>query len=109
MTPQNGATQIPAILKGDKSVPADSELGSKDYSEAPVAVILGGGYTDADIELMFNASAGLRPIPWLRPDLTKPAPPLGPKYGKAMVKRVKERLVELEKGGKMNDEQVVWY
>lgn len=109
MSPQGGATQIPAILKGDKSVPADSELGTKDYSMPPVAIILGGGYTDADIELMFNASAGIRPIPWLRPDLTKPAPPLGPEYGKALVKRIKELLVELEKEGKMNTEQVVWY
>lgn len=109
MTPHSGTTQIPAILKGEKSISADSELGSKDYTKPPVAVIFGGGYTDADIELMFNASAGIRPIPWLRPDLTKPAPPLGPEYDKAMVKRIKELLVELEKEGKMNDEQVVWY
>jgi len=109
MTPQAGAAQIPTILKGDKSVPADSELGSRDYSKPPVAVILGGGYTDADVELMFSASAGIRPIPWLRPDLTKPAPPLGPEYGKALVGRVKELLVELEKEGKMDTEGVVWY
>jgi len=67
MTPQAGVAQIRAILKGDKSAGADSELGSKDYSKPPVAIILGGGYTDADVELMFKASAGIRPIPWLRP------------------------------------------
>ncbi|KAK3395194.1 hypothetical protein B0H63DRAFT_462791 [Podospora didyma] len=109
MTPESGAVQIPAILKGETSPPADSELGSKDYSKPPVAVILGGGYEDAGIELMMKASAGTKPIPWLRPDLTKPAPPLGPEYGKALVARIKDLLAQLEKDGKMDEEAVQWY
>ena len=56
-----------------------------------------------------KASAGIRPIPWLRPDTTKPAPPLGPEYGKALVARVKELLARLEQEGKMGEEIVRWY
>jgi len=31
-------------------------------------------------------------VPWLRADASKPAPPIGPEYGKAMVERAKECL-----------------
>ncbi|KAI3325315.1 hypothetical protein HD806DRAFT_533904 [Xylariaceae sp. AK1471] len=81
----------------------------KDYSKSPVAIILGGGYDDAGIEVMMKASEGTKPIPWLRPDLTKLAPPLGPDYGKVLVARVKELLAQLHKDGKMNEERVHWY
>ncbi|KAI0097472.1 hypothetical protein GGR51DRAFT_566543 [Nemania sp. FL0031] len=109
MSPEAGAIQIPAILKGEKSPPSDSELGSKNYSQTPVAVILGGGYEDAGIEVMRKASKDIKPIPWLRPDKTKPAPPLGPEYGKAMVARVKDLLAQLKRDGKMDKEEVFWY
>lgn len=113
MTPQAGTSQIPAILRGEKSPESNSELGSKDYSSPPVAVILGGGYNDEDIDLMFAAAQrdadGKNTIPWLRPDLTKPAPPLGPEYGKALVARIKTLLAEMEKEGKMGEGKVVWY
>ncbi len=109
MTPESGATQIPSILRSEQSPPSDSVLGSKDYSKLPIAIILGGGYDDAGIDLMMKASAGIKPIPWLRPDLTKPAPPLGPEYGKALVARIKELLAYLDKEGKMNEEKVHWY
>ncbi|KAI0469363.1 hypothetical protein F4859DRAFT_487931 [Xylaria cf. heliscus] len=109
MTRESGAVQIPAILKGKQSPASDSALGSKDYSKPPVAIILGGGYDDTDVEVIKKASEGIQPLPWLRPDLTKPAPPLGPEYGKAMVARVKELLAQLEKEGKMNEDKVHWY
>ena len=109
ITPEGGATQIPAILRGDPAPPSDSALGSKDYSKPPVAVILGAGYDDDGTEVMMTASANIRPIPWLRPDTSKPAPPLGPEYGKALVARVKELLAQLEREGKMNEEGVYWY
>ncbi|ROV87335.1 hypothetical protein VMCG_10703 [Cytospora schulzeri] len=99
----------PRIFRGEQPPSSDSELGTRDYSKKPVAVILGGGYDDADTEVMMKASAGIHPIPWLRPDLTKPAPPLGPEYGKALVGRIKELLPQLEKEGKMNEEKVYWY
>ncbi|XXG99231.1 hypothetical protein Hte_005568 [Hypoxylon texense] len=109
LTPEAGVAQIPAILKGEQAPASDSTLGSKDYSKPPVAVILGAGYDDADTEVMMKASAGIKPIPWLRPDLTKPAPPLGPEYGKALVARIKELLPQLHKEGKMDEEKVQWY
>ncbi|KAK3314303.1 hypothetical protein B0H66DRAFT_630865 [Apodospora peruviana] len=94
LTPEAGATQIPAILKGEQSPPLDSALGTKDYSKPPIAVILGGGYDDAAIEHIMKAA---------------PAPPLGPEYGKAMVARVKEVLAKLEKEGKLGEEKLQWY
>ncbi|KAI0426007.1 hypothetical protein F5Y09DRAFT_320269 [Xylaria sp. FL1042] len=109
LTPEAGAIQVPAILKGEQSPPSDSALGSKDYSKAPVAVILGGGYDDAGIEVIMKASRGIKPIPWLRPDLTKPTPPLGPEYGRAMVTRVKELLAQLSEESKMDKEDIYWY
>ncbi|KAI0809958.1 hypothetical protein GGR55DRAFT_146701 [Xylaria sp. FL0064] len=109
LTPEAGAVQIPAILQGHQSPPSDSALGSKDYSKTPVAVILGGGYDDADIDMIMKASKGIKPIPWLRPDLSKPAPPLGPEYGKAMVARVKDVLAQLSEDGKMDKEEIHWY
>ncbi|RYP83086.1 hypothetical protein DL770_005427 [Monosporascus sp. CRB-9-2] len=109
MTPEGGKVQIPAILKGDQSPPSDSTLGSRDYSKPPIAVLLGAGYDDAGTEVMMKASEGLRPIPWLRPDTSKPAPPLGPEYGKALVARIKELLAQLKEGGKMSEQKVHWY
>lgn len=110
MTPEAGAAQIPAIFRGEQQVESNSAMGSHDYSEKPVAVVMGGAYDDAGIEVMTKAAAGLHPIPWLRPDLTKPAPPLGtPEYGKALVKRIKELLAKLEQDGKMHEEKVVLY
>jgi hypothetical protein len=109
-TPEAGATQIPAIFKGELEVETNSALGSHDYSDKPVAVILGGGYDDAGTEVMMKAAAGIHPIPWLRPDLTKPAPPVGtPDYGKALVERIKTLLAQLEQDGKMHEEKVVLY
>ncbi|KAK9775321.1 hypothetical protein SCAR479_07997 [Seiridium cardinale] len=111
LTPAGGAAQIPAILKGEQSVPTDSELGSKDYSRSPICVILGGGYDDASIELMMAAAKdqGARSVPWLRPDLSKPAPPLGPEYGKALVQRIKELIPQLEREDKMDEAKAVFY
>lgn len=101
--------QIPAILKGDQQPPSDSSLGSKDYSKPPVAVILGAAFDDQGTEVMMKAAAGIKPIPWLRPDVSRPAPPLAPEYGKALVARIKALLAQLEKEGKMNEEKVHWY
>jgi len=70
-------------------------LGSKNYSKVPVAVITGAGYETEAVDAMMKAVAGhsdAKHVPWLRPDTSKPAPPLGPEYGKAMVSRVKECL-----------------
>jgi hypothetical protein len=97
------------LLKGEKDVPSDTELGSRNYENTPVAVILGGGYGDEDIELLREAAKGTKNVPWLRPDLTKSTLPLGPEYAKAAVARVKETMKELEEKGKLNEDSVVYY
>lgn len=109
MTPESGAAQIPAILRGGPPPLSDSALGSKEYSKTPIAVLLGAGYDDAATKLMMEASAGIKPIPWLRPDMSKPAPPLGPEYGKALVARIKVLLEQLDREGKLEEEKVHWY
>lgn len=108
LTPEGGKSQITAIFEGE-TPSADSELGSKDYAKKPVAVILGGGYDDEATRVMMDAAKGLHPVPWLRPDSSKPAPPLGPEYGKALVQRLKVVLAGLERERKMGEEKVVWY
>ncbi|KAI0153127.1 hypothetical protein GGR57DRAFT_157009 [Xylariaceae sp. FL1272] len=90
MSRKSGVAQIPAFLRGEVP-PSDSELGSKEYNRPPIAIILGGGYDDKAAEAMMEASKGIKPIPWLRPDVSKIAPPLGPEYDKAIVRREKER------------------
>ncbi|KAH8160881.1 hypothetical protein CIB48_g7366 [Xylaria polymorpha] len=56
------AIQTPASLQGEQSPPSDSALGSKDYSKTLAAVILGGDYDDAGIDIIMKASEGTKPI-----------------------------------------------
>jgi hypothetical protein len=70
---------------------------------------LGGGYSDEEIREIREASVGIKSIPWLRPDTNKPAPPLGPEYGKAMVARIKDTVKDLNEKEKMSQDAVVWY
>ncbi|KAK4234341.1 hypothetical protein C8A03DRAFT_47299 [Achaetomium macrosporum] len=110
MTPEAGAAQIPAILRGEQEVETNLALGSHDYFQELVAAILGGSYDDAGTEVMMKASAGIHRIPWLRPDLTKPGPPFGtPEYSKALVQRIKVLLAQLEQEGRMHEEKFVLY
>lgn len=109
MTREGGVKQIPAIFKGEQSPSSDSALGSKDYSRPPIAVIVGAAFNDDDTKAMMDASAGIKPVPWLRPDTSKPTPPLGPAYGQAAVARVKELLARLQEEDKMNEEKIHLY
>ena len=75
-------------------------------------MFLGGAYDDAAIQGMRDAvgkSKSTQGLVWLRPDMDKPAPPLGPEYGKAMVGRIKERMEELSRDGKLDGDDVFWY
>lgn len=78
MTSEAGVAQILALLRGEKHVPSDSVLGSKNYNRDAEVIIFGTGYDNQAIQLLRDASKGLKPDPWLRPDTSKPTPPLGP-------------------------------
>ena len=85
-------------------------MGSKNYNRTPVAVVLGAAFDDQGIEELREASKGTRNVPWLRPDTSKPTPPPGPEYGKAMVARIKEKMESLEKEGKLDGNgDIVWF
>lgn len=90
-------------------MPSDSTLGSKNYDKTPGAILLGAGYSDQEIEGIRRVSAGIKDVPWLKPNTNKPAPPLGPEYGKALVARIKETVKELSDMGRMTQDAVVWY
>jgi hypothetical protein len=117
LSPQAGVTDIPLLLSSsapsapDSSQPeaAGATLGTGNHSQAPAAVVLGAGYDDAMVEEMMAACKSSKQVPWLRPDTTKPAPPLGPAYGKALVERVKVELKRLADEGKLDSGDVVWY
>jgi len=90
-----------------------NDLGSNNYSKPPAAVILGAGYEDDDVDAMRKActEAQAPHVPWLRPDASKPSPPLGPEYGKAMVNSLKVLLGEIKGDGKLGtgNEGVFWF
>lgn len=109
MSPESGAQQIPALLRGEKQVPSNSSLGSRNYEKGVSAIILGAGYDDQAIQKLRHAAKGSKPVPWLRPDMSKPAPPLGPEYGKALVARIKETFVDLQKSARLDEDVEVYY
>ncbi|EJP63193.1 uncharacterized protein BBA_07793 [Beauveria bassiana ARSEF 2860] len=93
---------------------AASSVGTGNIADGAKAVILGGGYDDNDYEVMRKAvdAATLerRPV-WLRNDLSVAMPPPGPKYGKAVVVRVKNLLSKLDKENRLNgaDSDIYWF
>ncbi|KAF3004254.1 hypothetical protein E8E13_007844 [Curvularia kusanoi] len=109
-TVEAGKQQIPVLLRGGDPGRIGSNMGSKNYEKTPVAVLLGGAFNDQDIKELREANKGTKEVPWLRPDTTKPAPPPGPEYGKAMVARIKETMKELEETNKLDGNgDVVWF
>jgi hypothetical protein len=105
-----GVSEIPVILEGATPPASEPEnVGTKNYSKKPIAVVTGAGYEDEDIEKLQEACKGKRSVSWLRPDTTIPAPPLGPEYAKAVVLRVKATMKELVESGKLGEDKVFWY
>ena len=111
-----GVVELPYLLKGEappaRTDEADDEsnIGSKNYSQAPKAVILGGGLTDNHIAQMREACKDVPGIAWIRPDLAKPTPPVGTReYGLALVERSKAMLKNLKEIGEMGKDGVYWY
>jgi hypothetical protein len=105
-----GVSDIPLLLDGKTPPSTDPEnIGTRDYSKAPVAVLVGRGYESAAIDEMREACKGKRGINWLRANLDTPAPPPGPLYADHIVERVKKCLAELAEKGQLNGEGVRFY
>lgn len=108
-----GKQQIPALLRGDNPGSPSSTLGSKNYERTSIAIIFGAAFEDQDIQELREAVKGVKGtkrVPWLRPDTSKPTPPPGPEYGKAMVTRIKETIKELEEKGELEGNgEIVWF
>ena len=103
--PQAALDELPLVLQGRPVPSASSSIGSGDIASVGRVVILGGAFDEATIESLRSLCAqttGARRVPWLRQDTTKPTPPLGPKYGKAMIQRTKETLKRLADEGKLD-------
>lgn len=102
----------PPPLPSSSSPSTTSPLGTHNFTRPPICVIFGGAW-DSDMISAMRAACrergqGVRSVPWLRPDLDKPAPPLGPAYGKAMVERVRAALQKMRDKGVTGD-QVIWF
>lgn len=110
-TPDSFISTIPPLLSGSPPQPISEQIGTQNYARRPVAIVTGGGFDDAMVESMREAckNAKVDDIPFLRPDLAVPTPPLGPKYGAAMVQRVKACLAELEEEGRLVGGGIFYY
>ncbi|KIX09909.1 uncharacterized protein Z518_00990 [Rhinocladiella mackenziei CBS 650.93] len=107
MSPDDGLINLPLTLSGSKPRNPESNLGSRDFSRTPRAVVLGGGYDDATVEMLrktVTETKGARKVPWLKADQGKTAagpPPGSEGYPVSVATRVKESLDSLEKEGKL--------
>lgn len=108
-SPDDFKNQVPVILKGD-TPSSDNDLGTKDYSQKPVAVIMGSGLNPNGITATYEACKPILAIPWLKPDEGKSAPEVGtPEYAKAMVHRIKEDMAKLQSEGKLDQAGMYLY
>lgn len=78
-------------------------MGSGNLTDRPVAIVLGGGYTDVFDEIRDAVEKACGPggtgLPWLKNDTTKPGlEELGAQYPQSVVARVKGVLNGLEAG-----------
>ena len=105
-----GISEIPALLRGQHPPASDSgeNLGTRNYSKLPAAVVTGGGYDDGMVKGMRDACRGERNVPWLRPDMNA-LPPHGPGYGAAMADKMKACLSKLARDGKMSGDGVYFF
>ena len=105
-----GVSEIPRILRGESpsstAIADPDNLGTKNYSRKPVAVVAGSGYDDSAIAEMREACKGNN-VPWLRADSKKYQP--GPGYGAALVERLKAYMTEMVKSGKMEGDEVHFF
>ena len=58
---------------------------------------------------MREACKGVSKVPWLRPDMSVPRPPLGPGYAEHIVGRIKECMRKIREEGRMGEDGVYFY
>ncbi|GIJ92133.1 hypothetical protein Asppvi_011109 [Aspergillus pseudoviridinutans] len=116
MYEEMGVKEIPSLLHGRRPDTTDlANLGCQRYGQKPVAIIVGGGYSDTDFTAMRRACDGISTVPWLRHDLKKdlsqgnPRPSLGPEYGKEIAEKVKRCLEDLAENGKLGSDGVYYF
>lgn len=108
MSLEDGLTNIPLLLSGSHPKDPLSQIGSGDYSRVPQAVILGGGFTAADIDQLRQAALdneNARKVPWLKANLQKTAegPEMGTEgYAQTIPARVREAMSKLAEEGKFD-------
>jgi len=116
-----GVAELPSVVLGQIPPPRDAtatqNFGSGNYGKRPVAIIVGGLYTDSDVAGMRDVilkEAGPRglEIPWLRVDMSVPhASPTedGAAYAAEVGRRAKARLGEVLGSGEGRDGGIFWY
>ncbi len=106
-SPEDGRTNIPLILSGRGPSSQQSDLGTKDFSQVPRAIVFGGGYDDTVIDELRNTvmgTPGLKKVPWVKADQQKTAAGPQPRtkaYVEAIAPRIKEALRLLEANGSL--------
>ena len=101
---ESGLTDISKLLNNEtSSLATTSNVGTQNYSKPAKAVVVGAGYEVPEVEQLQAACRGdgKKTVPFLICDMSVPRPPLGPAYGKAIVERVKKRVLELNEEGKL--------
>jgi hypothetical protein len=83
---------------------SQSNLGSQNYAKRPAAVVVGGGFDDQMFKQMKDACKETMDVPWGKADVSMsggmPNYNNVDAFGKAVARRVKTRLLELDTGGK---------
>lgn len=108
LSPAQGVAEIPLLLRGIAPSNNANNLGTKNYSKPPQAVVLGAAF-GVHLSEMRAACKGSSGVPWLEVDQTKSAPWVGFGYGAAITKRTKSMILQLEKEKKLGSDGVYLY
>ncbi|OGM39690.1 hypothetical protein ABOM_011639 [Aspergillus bombycis] len=104
LSPSTAKNEIPVLLRQANSTT------STENGKSPAAIIMGGGYTNTDLDEIRAASQGpdARPVAWLKvdPQKTPSSLPVGPEYARAVAQRTKDRLDELVQNGGIHKDEV---
>ncbi|PWY70920.1 hypothetical protein BO70DRAFT_365233 [Aspergillus heteromorphus CBS 117.55] len=111
-----GVRDIPSLIEGRPPPYKDTaNLGTQKYGKRAAAVVVGGGYDDANFAQLRSACEGKSKIPWLRHDISKDFDPrqprreIGVEYGEQTGKKVVDCLQDLARRGKMKEDGVYWF